>query len=53
MPNKPKHPNAAKFPAEARKLERDQAAKKAQMSEKARRPLPQGKISKGSRRRVG
>ena len=53
MPKKPKHPNPARYPAEARKLEREDAAEKAQMSELSKRPLKEGKISKGSRRRVG
>ena len=53
MPNKPKHPHPGKYPAESRKLDQEEAAEKAQMRDKAKRPLKEGKISKGSRRRVG
>ena len=53
MPSKPKHPNPGKYPAEARKIDKEEAAEKAQMNELAKRPLKEGKISKGSRRRVG
>ena len=53
MPSKPKHPNPGKYPAEARKIDKEEAAEKAQMNELAKRPLKEGKISTGSRRRVG
>ena len=53
MPNKPKHPNPGKFPAEARKLDREAAAEQAQMSDKAKRRMKEGKIFKGTRRRAG
>ena len=52
MPNKPKQPNAAKYPAEAEKLKREQSAEQAKVGDMARRSLKKGKLQKGSHRRV-
>jgi hypothetical protein len=37
MPNKPKQPNAGKYPAEAEKLKREQSAEHAKVGDMARR----------------
>ena len=52
MPNKPKQPNAAKYPAEAEKLKREQSAEHAKLGDMARRSMKKGKLTKGSHRRV-
>jgi len=52
MPNKPKQPNAAKYPGEDQKLKREQSAEHAKVGDMARRSMKKGKLQKGSHRRV-
>ena len=52
MPNKPKQPNAASYPAEAEKLKREQSAEHEKVGDMARRSMKKGKLTKGNHLRV-
>jgi hypothetical protein len=52
VPNKPKEPNPAKYPAEARKLKQEQYSEKGKVADMARRSMKKGKLNKGTHRRV-
>jgi len=58
MAKKPKIPDFAKYrgetekPKEPEKLKKEQSAEKGKAADMARRPMKQGKLTKGTRRRV-